>query len=271
MKKLIFTGMLLCAAVAYAAPVYAATASGTGFVPLAGIPGLTTGIAADQAGLQSFLTNLYFYLIGVAAIIAVFQIARGGVLIAMGKDSISKQLSGKGLITQSLLGLVLILSPAIVFSVINPEILNLSVNIPPLLTSWTTWAPPPTAPNNTFTATNATQTCQTGSNTSSCVASLIASCEAVGGSPQNTGEGSGQPSITCVTKNQNTIPISGTITAQECAQLVGHGSPGAPGLQPYPTTQTTSCGASDAGVLKASLGYTYCKDLTGGGVCLYNQ
>ncbi len=103
----------------------------SGFVPLAGIPGLTQGTVANSSGLSNFLNNLYKYLIGVAAILAVIMIIWGGLEIST-KDSVSKQSDGKKRITQALLGLVLVLSPVLVFSIINPSILNLSLNIPPL-------------------------------------------------------------------------------------------------------------------------------------------
>lgn len=102
-----------------------------GFVPLAPIPGLTQGATADTAGLANFFNNLYKYLIGLAAALAVIEIIWGGLEIST-KDSVSKQSDGKNRITQALFGLVLVLSPVLVFSIINPSILNLSVNLPPL-------------------------------------------------------------------------------------------------------------------------------------------
>ena len=255
MKNLIFIGMLLCAALAYAVPVYAATANSTGFVPLAGIPNLTTGVTADQTGLQNFLRNLYIYLIGIAAIIAVFQIARGGVLIAMGKDSISKQLSGKGLITQSLLGLVLILSPAIVFSVINPEILNLSVNIPPLDTSWTAWAPPAAATTQ--------QINQNSNNIGAQVSSAEQDClnKGAGWSPTlNYGALATPNSVTCVPP----LPAAGAaITGDQCMHEPGYQA--GYSLQQIPSA---TCGTSGVKILMQQGGYV-CSPLSSGGVCLH--
>ncbi|MDE2173604.1 MAG: hypothetical protein KGJ31_03440 [Patescibacteria group bacterium] len=74
------------------------------------------------------MNNLYKYLIGVAAILAVIEIVWGGLEIST-KDSVSKQSDGKERITQAILGLILVLSPVLVFSIINPSILNLSVNL----------------------------------------------------------------------------------------------------------------------------------------------
>jgi len=105
------------------------------FVPLAPIPGLTAEITPtstiDPNTLATFFNNLYKYLIGLAATLAVIEIIWGGIEIST-KDSVSKQSDGKERITQAIFGLVLVLSPVLVFSIINPSILNLSLNLPPI-------------------------------------------------------------------------------------------------------------------------------------------
>lgn len=115
-----------------------------GFVPLAPIPGLTdVGGIISSATLATFLNNLYKYLIGIAATIAVVEIIWGGLEIST-KDSVSQHSNGKERIQQAIFGLVLVLSPVLVFSIINPSILNLSLNLPPiktLSTPTTTTAP----------------------------------------------------------------------------------------------------------------------------------
>lgn len=106
----------------------------SGFCALAPIPGLTQGITADTAGLANFFNNLYKFAIGMAAALAVIQIIWGGIEIATNKDNVSKIIDSKGRILQAVLGLVLVLSPVLVFSIINPNILNLSINLEPLNT-----------------------------------------------------------------------------------------------------------------------------------------
>src|SRR3989344_7373267 len=105
-----------------------------GFVPLAEIPGLTSGVTADTAGLAKFFNNLYRFTIGMAAVLAVIMIIWGG-LETSTQDSISKKSAGKQRIYNAIFGLVLVLSPVLVFSIINPKILNLSLNLPPLDTA----------------------------------------------------------------------------------------------------------------------------------------
>ena len=101
-----------------------------GFVPLAVIPGLTN-LQPTAGGLATFFNNLYRYCIGFAAALAVIEIIWGGLEYST-QDSVSKKSDGKDRIYKALYGLVLVLSPWLVFSIINPSILNLSLNLPPL-------------------------------------------------------------------------------------------------------------------------------------------
>ncbi len=137
MKKIL---LLLCVlSLGFAPHVFA-----QGFVPLAPIPGLTEGGAADSSNLALFFNNLYKFLIGLAAALAVIEIIWGGLEISTKKDSVSKQSDGRERITQAIFGLILVLSPVLVFSIINPNILNLSLNLKPLIL---------TVPKNESTAT----------------------------------------------------------------------------------------------------------------------
>jgi type IV secretory pathway VirB2 component (pilin) len=101
------------------------------FVPLAPIPGLTEGADASSTdGLPTFFNNLYKFLIGIAAILAIIQIIRSGIELALNQGSVSEILSAKGRVAQAIFGLVLVLTPALVFDIINPDILRLSVSLP---------------------------------------------------------------------------------------------------------------------------------------------
>jgi len=107
---------------------------GSGFTALAPIPGLTdnkTTSVVNSDTLATFFNNLYKYLIGLAAALAVIMIVWGGIEYAT-QDVPFVKSKGKERITEALFGLVLILSPYLVFSIINPSILNLSLNLPPL-------------------------------------------------------------------------------------------------------------------------------------------
>ncbi|MHB1163248.1 MAG: hypothetical protein ACYCZZ_01845 [Minisyncoccota bacterium] len=127
-----------------------------GFTALAPIPGLTdpsSTSAISSTSLANFFNNLYKYLIGLAAVLAVIEIIWGGIEIST-KDSVSKQSDGKERITQAIFGLILVLSPVLVFSIINPSILNLSLNLPPISLN----TPAYTAAGGSTTGNGATQT-----------------------------------------------------------------------------------------------------------------
>lgn len=146
MKKIIVLSVL--AFFGFAAHTLAAE----GFTALAPITGLTDAGATsviDSTSLANFFNNLYKYLIGLAATLAVIEIIWGGLEIST-KDSVSKQSDGKERITQAIFGLILVLSPVLVFSIINPSILNLSLNLPPLDTKAGTFTGP--APETSGTA-----------------------------------------------------------------------------------------------------------------------
>lgn len=111
-------------------------AAAQGFVPLAPIPGLTDPGTADSVArsqnLAVFFNNLYKYLIGLAAVLAIIMIIWDGLRIATNQDNVSIITDSKGRIYNAIFGLVLVLSPVLVFSIINPSILNLSINLKPL-------------------------------------------------------------------------------------------------------------------------------------------
>lgn len=110
--------------IGFAPHVFAATGD---FIPLAGIPGLTKDVSID-AGFAGFFNNLYKFLVGFATILAVIEIIWGGLEIST-KDSVSKKTDGKNRIYQAIFGLILVLSPVLVFSIINPKILDLNLNM----------------------------------------------------------------------------------------------------------------------------------------------
>ncbi|MBI2409917.1 hypothetical protein HYV30_02635 [Candidatus Kaiserbacteria bacterium] len=130
MKKIIIVAALFLLSLAPHA-----LAAESGFVALAPITGLTdqsTTALVNSGDLSAFFNNLYKYLIGLAAILAIIQIMYGGIRIATNQDNVSLVTDMRGRIVQALFGLVLVLSPAIVFSIINPRILDLSIGLSPL-------------------------------------------------------------------------------------------------------------------------------------------
>lgn len=133
MKKLFFISIIYLVW-GLAPHVFAADS----FTALAPIPGLTdsgsTSVVNSET-LANFFNNLYKYLIGLAGILAVIEIIWGGLEIST-QDSVSKNEDGKGRIYGAIMGLILVLSPVLVFTIINPSILNLSLNLPKLDTTF---------------------------------------------------------------------------------------------------------------------------------------
>lgn len=131
---------------------FSSTAFAQDFVPLARIPGLTD-MSQSQDGLALFFNHLYTYLIGLAATLAVLQIMRSGIEIATHQDNVSSITDGKKKIYAALSGLALVLAPAMVFSIINPNILNLSVSLPPIDLTLRSATPVTTTPSSGPTPT----------------------------------------------------------------------------------------------------------------------
>jgi hypothetical protein len=197
-----------------------------GFVPLAPIPGLTEGGAANSGNLAIFFNNLYKYLIGLAAVLAIIEIIWGGLEIST-QDSVSKNQAGKDRIYQALFGLVLVLSPVLVFSIINPSILNLSLNLKPLETTGDRAAPPTTTCNPATNADNA-----------ACREQLRNQCIARGGTPQETRDPlTTRVTISCITTGP--LVPGATMTINECIGQPTNGS-GSPILTTHTCAGATS-------------------------------
>lgn len=106
-------------------PAIALAANDGKFVPLTTLPGIKDFVGATS--LPILLGSIYKICIGVAATVAVLQIMRAGVMY-MGGDSITEKKEARSLIAMSIVGLILVLSPTIVFSIINPDILKLDIS-----------------------------------------------------------------------------------------------------------------------------------------------
>jgi len=232
MKKIIIISTLFFFAIV--PHVFAA-----GFTALAPIPGLTdTGTTAvvNSTTLATFFNNLYKYLVGAAAILAVIEITWGGIEYST-QDSISKKSDGKGRITQAILGLILVLSPVLVFSIINPSILNLSLNLPKLDTvSGTTPA---------------------GAGSGTPAASNVSGCTTVSGPAQLT------VVATCTAPDLNTAQSeTQSFISKNCSGNANHGAV-FPGSCPNNTTQntTTSTGGSVTAVCTQATAIAYCSPI----------
>ena len=122
-------GMCVAAAAAPASTAAApSTNTGSGnFVPLTNLPIFGNSSSLTSAPtIPKFFNALYVYCVGIAAVLAVLQLIHAGILY-MGGDSVTEVKQAKDLIASVFLGLILVLSPVIIFSLINPKILSLNV------------------------------------------------------------------------------------------------------------------------------------------------
>jgi hypothetical protein len=127
------------------------------FYPLTNLPGLSDTLSSDT--LPRFLNNLYRLCIGAVAVIAVLKIMQGGAMLMFNRGSFSQATEAKKHIQNAVLGLILVLSPAIVFGIINPDILNLTLNVEELSTNYSDVAGSEGQRDRTMT--NAVATCLT--------------------------------------------------------------------------------------------------------------
>jgi hypothetical protein len=96
------------------------------FQPLTQLPAIRDAASANS--LPVFLNQLYKICIGVGTVLAFFMIVRAGLEIMVNKGSVSTNEKAKSHLQGAILGLILLLSPYVVFSLINPDILKLSLD-----------------------------------------------------------------------------------------------------------------------------------------------
>lgn len=183
------------------------------FVPLTNLPGIAD--AGGAPSLPYFLNNLYKICIGAAAVIAVLQIMRAGVLLMTNTGSISHNEQAKDLMRNSVLGLVLVLSPAIVFGIINPKILNLDLDVSGLK-------------SDSLNQVNTDGTITQGNTVVLSGATAVADCKAKGGKvmSEDTTQNSiscSLPANTCALFSTGTdiTPLVGAVQEACCAKQDG--------------------------------------------------
>ncbi len=109
---------------AFFAIAHVTFAADTSFVSMSQFPAFNS---STSGGLSGFINSLYKYLIGIAAILAVLEITWGGFLWMGSGASVTSKEAGRNKIMMALTGLLLVLSPVIIFSIINPSVLSLKL------------------------------------------------------------------------------------------------------------------------------------------------
>lgn len=95
------------------------------FVPLTQFPQIQA--LSQPSNFATFVNTFYKILIGAGAVLAVLVIMYAGVQVMMNRGSVTKPSEARTRIQNAVLGLILLLSPVIVFGIINPSILNLNL------------------------------------------------------------------------------------------------------------------------------------------------
>jgi hypothetical protein len=116
MKNIILLALIVFPSVAFAQ-----------FVSITDIPAINE--AATQDNLTGLINYLYLLCIGVGSSIAVLQFVRAGVMYAGEAASMSKKEEAKKIIRGTIFGLILLLSPYIVFSIIDERITTLNLDV----------------------------------------------------------------------------------------------------------------------------------------------
>lgn len=153
------TRLLASLALLFALSLPAAVlAQESGFVPLTDIPAVRA--VAETNDLGEFFNYLYVLAVGAAAVIAVLQFVRAGIMYAVMDTGVVEKREAKNLMVMSVLGLLLVLSPAVVFGIINPDILSLRIGVPQQVAPAPAPGPGPSTPAPTSTTpTPLRQTC----------------------------------------------------------------------------------------------------------------
>lgn len=96
------------------------------FVPLTSVPGLTGTGDNQNRTLVDYLNVVFRFAIGVGALAAVLRITFAGIMYMTSEASVANKGKAREMITNSVLGLLLLLSVVVILQLINPNILNLN-------------------------------------------------------------------------------------------------------------------------------------------------
>lgn len=105
------------------------SAAGTPYVMLEKIPGTSFGNISGTTDFNTYFSGLYRLSMSLALVLAMFQLSRGG-FEYLTTDAFGKKETAKETIRNALFGLVLILVSFLLLKTINPDLININMNIP---------------------------------------------------------------------------------------------------------------------------------------------
>ncbi len=88
-----------------------------------------TSIYESYGDLGSFINAIFRMTISIGAVIAVAQFVYGGIVYMMTESGAVQMGESKERMRNALLGLIMLLSTYVIFNQINPDLLNLNVNL----------------------------------------------------------------------------------------------------------------------------------------------
>jgi hypothetical protein len=106
-------------------------AQATGFKGLLGDSLLIGGVSIYESydNLGAFVNAAFKMTISIGAVVAVAQFVYGGIVYMMTESGAVQMGESKDRMQNALLGLVMLLSTYVIFNQINPDLLNLNVNL----------------------------------------------------------------------------------------------------------------------------------------------
>jgi len=102
---------------------------------LAPLPGGTAAVPADSQGFTTYMSQLFWFLLSAATILALVMLVVGGVEYIGSAGNVSILGDAKNRIINALAGLVLALAAWLILNTINPDLVDFSLPIKPIGTA----------------------------------------------------------------------------------------------------------------------------------------
>jgi len=88
------------------------------------------GELSDQISFSAYMAKMFQLAMGLAVVLAVFQISYGGFLYIT-SDSFNKTALGREKVSNAIIGLLLLLTSYLILNTIDPDLVNFDFKIPP--------------------------------------------------------------------------------------------------------------------------------------------
>lgn len=127
MKKLLSILFISIVTLSFSSTPETALAQLKDYTLLAPIPGLSKG-STDQTDLNTYIEGAFNLAITIGAILAFIMITYGGIMYST-TDALSGKEEGRGIITNAVVGLILVLSSWVILYTINPDMVSFNLTL----------------------------------------------------------------------------------------------------------------------------------------------